>query len=102
MLMPLLSTSVSSVTFLAFPAAAYAGDLRDLVINLMLPIGIIFALLVCIPIFRRGRITSAYEYLGARFGPIVRLYGTISFTLLRICWLGVILCLISNVIVVLT
>ncbi len=100
--MSMMATSVSSVTFLAFPAAAYAGDLRDLVINLMLPIGIIFALLVCIPIFRRGRITSAYEYLGARFGPIVRLYGTISFTLLRICWLGVILCLISNVIVVLT
>jgi SSS family solute:Na+ symporter len=100
--MSMMATSVSSVTFLAFPAAAFAGDLRDLVINLMLPIGIVFALLIYIPLFRRGRITSAYEYLGTRFGPIVRLYGTISFMLLRICWLGVILCLISNVIVVLT
>lgn len=67
--MSMMGTSVSSVTFLAFPAAAFAGDLRDLVINLMLPIGIIFALLIYIPLFRRSRITSAYEYLGARFGP---------------------------------
>ncbi len=100
--MSMLATSISSVTFLAFPADAFAGDYRNLVINFMLPVAIIFAVLIFIPLFRRGNITSAYEYLGSRFGPIMRLYGTISFTLARFCWLGIILCLISNVIVVLT
>ena len=100
--MSMLATSISSVTFLAFPAAAFAGDYRDLVINFMLPVAIIFAVLIFIPLFRRGNITSAYEYLGSRFGPIMRLYGTICFTLARFCWLGIILCLISNVLVVLT
>ena len=100
--MSMLATTISSVTFLAFPAAGFAGDYRDLVINFMLPIGVIFAVIVFIPFFRRGKLTSAYEYLGDRYGPVIRVYGTISFMLVRLCWLGVVLCLISNVVVVLT
>ena len=100
--MSMLATSVSSVTFLAFPAAAYAGDFRDFVINLMLPIGILIAVLVYIPMFRRRKLTSAYEYLGDRFSPIIRLYGMITFTIARLSWLGIILCLVSNVIIILT
>lgn len=98
----LMATSVSSVAFLAFPAAAYADDFRDLVINLTLPIGVLLAVVVFIPLFRRGKTTSAYEYLGARYGVIIRLYGTFSFMIMRLCWLGIVLCLISNLIVVLT
>lgn len=98
----LLATSTSSVAFLAFPAAAFADDFRDLVINLTLPVGVLLAVIVFIPLFRRGKTTSAYEYLGERYGVIVRLYGTFSFMIMRLCWLGIVLCLISNLIVVLT
>ncbi len=91
----MLGTSISSVTFLAFPAAAYVLDWRQLVSNLMLPFVAVLAILVFIPFFRRGRLTSAFEYLGDRYGPGARLYGTISFIFLQLIRLSKVLFLVS-------
>jgi SSS family solute:Na+ symporter len=91
----MLGTSISSVTFLAFPAAAYVLDWRQLVSNLMLPAVAVLAIVVFIPFFRRGRLTSAFEYLGDRFGPGARLYGTLSFILLQLIRLAKVLFLVS-------
>lgn len=91
----MLGTSISSVTFLAFPAAAYALDWRQLVSNLALPFVAVLAIVVFIPFFRRGQTTSAFEYLGDRFGTIPRLYGTFSFILLQLIRLGKVLFLVS-------
>jgi len=91
----MLGTSISSVTFLAFPAAAYVLDWRQLVSNLMLPFVAVLAVLVFIPFFRRGRLTSAFEYLGDRYGPGARLYGTISFIFLQLIRLSKVLFLVS-------
>ncbi len=91
----MLGTSVSSVTFLAFPAAAYTLDWRQLVSNLTLPFVAALAIIVFIPFFRRGKTTSAFEYLGDRFGPGARLYGTLSFILLQLIRLGKVLFLVS-------
>jgi SSS family solute:Na+ symporter len=87
----MLGTSISSVSFLAFPAAAFALDYRQLVPNLMLPIVAIFAIFVFIPFFRRGQLTSAFEYLEDRYGPIARLYGTVSFVILQLVRLATVL-----------
>ncbi len=91
----MLGTSISSVTFLAFPAAAYTLDWRQLVSNLMLPVIAVLAIIVFIPFFRRGNTTSAFEYLGDRFGPGVRLYGTLSFILLQLIRLAKVLFLVA-------
>ncbi len=91
----MLGTSISSVTFLAFPAAAYTLDWRQLVSNLTLPFVAVLAIVVFIPFFRRGKTTSAFEYLGDRFGPGARLYGTLSFILLQLIRLGKVLFLVS-------
>lgn len=91
----MLGTSISSVTFLAFPAAAYQLDYRQLMTNLMLPFVAVLAVLVFIPFFRRGQTTSAFEYLGDRFGPIPRLYGSLSFILLQLIRVGQVLFLVS-------
>lgn len=91
----LLGTSISSVTFLAFPAAAFVLDWRQLVSNLMLPIVAVLAVLVFIPFFRRGTLTSAFEYLEERFGKTARLYGTLSFILLQLIRLGKVLFLVA-------
>lgn len=91
----MLGTSISSVTFLAFPAAAYTLDWRQLVSNLTLPFVAVLAIVVFIPFFRRGSTTSAFEYLGDRFGPGARLYGTLSFILLQLIRLGKVLFLVS-------
>lgn len=91
----MLGTSISSVTFLAFPANAYVLDWRQLVSNLMLPFVAVMAIIIIIPFFRRGQLTSAFEYLEERFGPGVRLYGTLSFILLQLLRLGTVLYLVA-------
>ncbi|MBM82107.1 MAG: sodium:solute symporter [Planctomycetaceae bacterium] len=91
----MLGTSISSVTFLAFPAAAYTLDWRQLVTNLTLPLVAVLAIVVFIPFFRRGQTTSAFEYLGDRFGDSVRIYGTLSFILLQVIRLAKVLFLVS-------
>lgn len=91
----LLGTTISSVSFLAFPAAAYALDWRLLVPNLCLPFVAILAIIVFIPFFRRAKLTSAFEYLEDRYGSVVRLYGTISYILLALLRVGKFLFLAS-------
>ncbi|QDU97971.1 sodium:solute symporter [Lignipirellula cremea] len=91
----MLGTSISSVTFLAFPAAAFVLDWRQLVSNLTLPLVAVLAILVFIPFFRRGQLTSAFEYLEDRFGPAARMYGSLSFLLLQLLRLAKVLFLVS-------
>lgn len=80
----MLGTIISSATFLALPAAAYALDWRQLAVNFALPLVAVLAVLFFIPLFRRGRMTSAFEYLGRRYGPVPRLYGTASFIVMQL------------------
>ena len=91
----MLGTSISSVTFLAFPAAAFVLDWRQLMSNMTLPLVALPAVLIFIPLFRRGRTTSAFEYLGNRFGPTIRLYGTLTFIVYSLIWIAKILFLVS-------
>lgn len=91
----MLGTSISSVTFLAFPADAYRLDWRPLVSNLTLPMVAVLAIIIFIPFFRRGQLTSAFEYLEARYGTGARLYGTLSFILLQLIRLAKVLALVS-------
>lgn len=91
----MLGTSISSVTFLALPAAAYILDYRQAVPNLTLPIVAVVAVVLFIPLFRRGRATSAFEYLEARFGTWARTYAAASFIFLQLVRLSTVLYLVS-------
>ena len=91
----MLGTIISSGTFLALPAAAYVLDWRQLSVNLVLPVIACIAVVVFIPLFRHGNITTAFEYLGARYGTFPRLYGTVSFILLQLIRMAQILFLVS-------
>jgi solute:Na+ symporter, SSS family len=53
-------------------------------VNLVLPLVAVLAVVVFIPLFRHGRMTSAFEYLGLRYGPVPRLYGTVSFIVMQL------------------
>ena len=75
----LVGTSISSITFLAYPGDAFKTAWLRFVPNLMLPVGIFIAAVYFLPFFRQGRITSAYEFLEQRFGPSVRVYGAVAF-----------------------
>ncbi len=91
----MLGSIISSTTFLALPAAAYVLDWRQLTVNLMVPFVAIIAVIIFIPFFRRGGLTSAFEYLGHRFGAVARLYGTMGFILLQLIRLAQVLFLMS-------
>jgi len=91
----MVGTSVSSITFLAHPAAAFALDWRLIVNNLMLPIGAAVAIFVFIPLYRNWKITTAFQYLEMRFGRILRIYGAVSFVILQLLRLSTILYLVS-------
>ncbi|MFG0249159.1 MAG: sodium:solute symporter [Phycisphaeraceae bacterium JB051] len=91
----MVGTSLSSITFLAFPAAAYSLDWRQLMINMMLPVGIVAAYFLFIPFFRRAKITSTFEYLEMRFHPAARLYASLTFLFGQFLRLGVVLYLAS-------
>jgi SSS family solute:Na+ symporter len=79
--MSLLATIITSVTFIAYPGAAYAGDW-----NLLVP-GILFVAVVAligrviIPFFRHAVSMSVYEYFGQRFGLPVRMYASFAFAI---------------------
>jgi SSS family solute:Na+ symporter len=91
----MLGTIISSGTFLALPAAAYVLDWRQLSINLVLPIIAVLAIVLFIPFFRRSGLTSAFEYLGDRYGTGPRLYGTASFIVMQLIRMAQILFLVA-------
>lgn len=91
----MLGTIVSSTTFLALPAAAYVLDWRQLSVNLVVPFVAIVAVVIFIPFFRRAGLTSAFEYLGDRFGTPARIYGTVSFVFLQLIRVAQVLFLVS-------
>ena len=98
----LVGTSISSITFLAYPGDAFKTSWIRFVPNLMLPIAILFAAYFFLPFFRRGKITSAYEYLEDRFGPSIRVYGAVAFIIAQVVRVSMILFLLSLVIQELT
>ena len=91
----MLGTSISSVTFLALPAAAYILDYRQAVPNMALPLVAVIAVFFFIPLFRQGNMTSAFEYLEKRYGILVRAYAALSFLVLQLVRLAVILYLVA-------
>jgi solute:Na+ symporter, SSS family len=94
----LVGTSISSITFLAYPGDAFKTAWLRFVPNLMLPVGILIAAYFFLPFFRRGRITSAYEFLEQRFGPSVRIYGAVAFIFGQIVRISMILYLLALVV----
>ena len=68
----LVGTSISSVTFLAYPGDAFKTSWLRFLPNLLLPVAVVVAAYVFLPRFRRGTTTRAYEFLEYRYGPSVR------------------------------
>ena len=79
--MSLLATIVTSVTFIAYPGSAYAGDWSLLVPGIMFVLVLVLGGTVIVPFFRHAVHVSAYEYFGRRFGTGVRLYSSLTFAI---------------------
>ncbi|AIJ09303.1 MULTISPECIES: sodium:solute symporter [Edwardsiella] len=78
------ATTLSSITFMSIPAKAYTSD-WTFIIGQYLAIAILpLVFYFYIPFFRKLKITSAYEYLEARFDVRSRLFASLSFMLFHI------------------
>ena len=80
---------------MAIPAKAYATDWSYLLFNSGIVLAVPVIVLLFIPFYRRLNVTTAYEYLEARFNPLVRILCSIAFILFQIGRMGVVLLLPS-------
>ena len=93
--MSIFATLISSVTFLAYPGAAYAGNWILLVQGLMVPIVLLALIGIIVPLFRKVIRLSTYEYFERRFGLFARLYSSLAFTLGHFSKAGTVFFLVS-------
>ena len=70
---------ISSITFIAYPGSAFAGNWVELVPGFMVVGVLILVGLVIIPFFRHAVGMSVYEYFEKRFGYAVRAYSALAF-----------------------
>ena len=93
--MSLFATLISSVTFIAYPGSAYAGNWSELVPGLMVIPVLLVAGLVIIPFYRRVVGMSAYEYFGKRFGYGARAFSSFAFAIGHFSKLGFVFYLVA-------
>lgn len=91
----MFATLISSITFIAYPGSAYAGNWSELVPGFMV-IGVLLLVgTVLVPFFRRAVGLSAYEYFGQRFGYGARAYSGLAFSAGHFSKMGFVLYLLS-------
>lgn len=78
-----MATQASAVTFLSVPGQAYESGVGFVQNYFGLPLAMVFICVVFLPIYRRLKVYTAYEYLGKRFDGKTRLLGAALFLLQR-------------------
>jgi len=91
----MVGTAISSITFLSLPADAYKTYWLRFLPYAFVPVAAAIAVWVVIPFYRRGRTTTAYEYLERRFGPSVRIYGAATYVLAQLLRISLVLYLVA-------
>ena len=91
----MFATSISSVAFVGYPGDSFKTAWYRMVPNYMMPLAVLIATFFFLPFFRRARVTSAYEYLETRFGPITRMYAAIAFIIMQVVRVSLILYLVT-------
>ena len=107
LLISIVATETSAVTFLSVPGLVYGvggaqGDLRFLQLPLGFVIGRIVAARFLLPLYFRGELSTAYEVLQRRFGPLVRGLASAVFLAMRTVADGLRLYLTASVVDTLT
>src|SRR5512136_2152322 len=91
----ILGTYVSSITFLALPAKAYASDWNPFVFSLTLPLTTWIAVRWFLPFYRRTGHVSAYAHLERRFGAWARIYASSCYLLTQLARMGTVMYLMA-------
>jgi SSS family solute:Na+ symporter len=79
-----IGSTISSVTFIAYPADSFKTAWVRLLPNFAFPFVVTLAGLLFIPFFRSGKVRSAYHYLALRFGAPVSVYAALVYLLAQL------------------
>ena len=84
MLLSVVATETSTLTFLSIPGVAYTGSLGFLQIAVGYIVGRAVVAVWLLPAYRDGRLRTAYELLEIRFGPGTRRLASAIFMVTRL------------------
>lgn len=79
----IMATQASAVTFLSTPGQAYADGMRFLQFYFGLPMAMVILCITAVPLYRKLKVYTAYEYLESRFDRKVRSLAAMFFLVLR-------------------
>ncbi|MFT4093974.1 MAG: sodium:solute symporter [Niabella sp.] len=82
-LLSIMGTQASAVTFLAAPGQAYTDGMRFVQYYFGLPLAAIVICISFVPVFSRLKVFTAYEYLEGRFDAKTRTFASFLFLLQR-------------------
>lgn len=82
-LLGVMATQASAITFLSAPGQAYTDGMRFVQYYFGLPLAMIVICVTFIPIFQRLNVYTAYEYLESRFDRKTRLLTAVLFLVSR-------------------
>lgn len=98
----LLSTLISSNTFLGYPEQGFQSNWIYLLQGFMVPVVLLGTIWFIVPLFRRVIGLSTYEYFEKRFGKFARYYSSSSFIIRQFAGMGSVLTLVALAIFKLT
>ncbi len=73
------ATAISANGFIGGPGWAYTDGMFPFMVNVTIPLAILFALAVTTPVIFRMRVTSVYEYVEKRFGNFTKTLTILQF-----------------------
>ena len=84
-----VATETSTLTVISVPAVAYGGSMTFLQLTFGYLLGRVLVAIVFLPRYFQGELTTAYGFLGARFGDRMRATASVTFLLTRLLADGV-------------
>ena len=88
-LFSVVATETSTLTFISIPAVAYGGNLTFLQIIFGYITGRTIVSFLFLPKYHQNRLSTAYQFLGARFGSSLRIITSSTFMVTRLLADGV-------------
>src|SRR5690606_21649083 len=82
-LLSVVATETSSLTFISIPGLAYAGDFTFLQVALGFLVGRILIAIFFLPGYLKGNLLSIYELLESKFGVATRRFASLTFMVTR-------------------
>lgn len=82
-LLSIMGTQASAITFLSAPGQAYTDGMRFVQYYFGLPIAMVIICIFFVPVFRKLKVYTAYEFLESRFDIKTRAFTSFLFLLSR-------------------